>query len=56
MSEERLRRAKHQIMEIVCDQCHWPHAYRNEDAEVLYAEKCEICSAAARVEEVLRKL
>lgn len=45
--------AEELIMEAVCDVCHWPYQYRNEDAEVLYAEKCAICPAASRVRDVL---
>lgn len=48
--------AAEKIMEAVCDVCHWPYQYRNEDAEVLYAEKCVICKASKRVKEVLEEV
>ena len=48
--EEKLE-AEEKIMDAVCDLCHWPFAYQDED--VMLAERCECCLARAAVEEVL---
>ena len=54
MSDKQKRlEAEEKIMDAVCEVCHWPYAYRDEDAEVMYAEKCEYCPAAAAVRAVL---
>lgn len=36
---------KEQILEAVCDICHWPYVYR--DDEVMHAEKCDHCTVEA---------
>ena len=50
--EKRLQ-AEEKIMDAVCDLCHWPYVYPEEDDEVMYAEKCEYCPAALAVKDVL---
>ena len=48
--EKRLE-AEEKIMAAVCDVCHWPHVYRDE--EIMYAEKCDYCPAALAVANAL---
>ncbi len=55
MTDDKLLAAQERIMEAVCDLCHWPYEYRAADEETMHAEKCAICPAAQRVEEVLRE-
>ena len=45
MTEERVEK----IMEAVCDLCHWPYVYRDE--QIMQDEKCICCP----VEKALRE-
>ena len=45
MMEERIEKA----MEAVCDICHWPYVYRDQD--VMHAEKCENCPVERKIRE-----
>lgn len=49
-------KAEEKIMDAVCEQCHWPYAYRGEDEEAMYAEKCENCPAALAVQQALTSI
>ena len=51
---DKILAAREKIMEAVCGLCHWPYAYRDE--EIMYAEKCDICPAAAAVEAALKEV
>ena len=53
MTKEKALQAEEQIMNAVCDLCHWPFAYKERDQETMYAEKCENCPAAAAVVRAL---
>lgn len=48
--DKRLQ-TEEQIMEAVCELCHWPHVY--EDEETMYSERCDSCPAAAAVTAAL---
>ena len=48
--DERLQAEEH-IMEAVCELCHWPHVYTDE--ELMYSERCDCCPAAMAVGAVL---
>ena len=54
MTKDELLTAQEEIMAAVCDVCHWPYVCRDE--EIMYAEKCDICPAAAAVEAALEKI
>ena len=53
MTEDATLAACEKIMETVCELCHWPYAYRDE--EILHAEKCAICPAEAAVRAALEE-
>lgn len=40
---------KERILEAVCDICHWPYVYR--DDEVMHDEKCDNCPAEKALRE-----
>ena len=41
------------ILDVVCGLCHWPYVYRDQD--IMRAEKCDYCPAAAAVRSALGK-
>lgn len=45
MTEERVEK----IMEAVCDLCHWPYVYRDE--QIMQDEKCVCCPAEKALRE-----
>lgn len=45
MTEERIEK----IMEAVCDLCHWPYVYRDE--QIMQDEKCVCCPAEKSLRE-----
>lgn len=48
--QEAARFNKEKIMTAVCDVCHWPYVY--EDEETMKEEKCDCCP----VEEVMEPM
>lgn len=46
--------AEETIMDAVCDVCHWPLAYHDEEA--MHTEKCDSCPAEAAVKTALEGL
>lgn len=51
MTEKETLSAHEEIMAAVCDLCHWPFVYQDE--ETMWAERCDFCPAAAKVTSVL---
>lgn len=54
MDQEELLRAEENIMDAVCNLCHWPRVYLDEDT--MYAEKFDYCPAAAAVKLQLHSM
>lgn len=56
MTKEEKLQAEEQIMNAVCEPCHWPYAYPADNEDAMYDEKCSVCPAALAVNDVLARV
>lgn len=54
-TEEKLQ-AEEEIMDAVCELCHWPYVYHGDHEDDMYEEKCDVCPAARAVAAMLEKV